>query len=481
VERLCFNGVDAETGEYLLPPLPVDQAAAIIKGSGGIATSVTLPAIEARKPDPSEVGRLRQIWRRLTQRDLGLPFGVDPADVRRAGWAVVFHQAESDEVKAALEPLIARRRDQVDPDCFHLLEYRSGETWRTWLTRYRVAGGTIDPPKVPYYLLLVGGPERIPFEFCHQLDVEYAVGCLHFDTAAEYERYARSVVAYETARSVPTGREALFFGTAQDAATELSANLLVRPLADFPLPEFRKTILLGEAATKSALADALTGGARRGPPAVAVTATHGVACRPSSASQRSTQGALLCQEWEPSTRPTPDQWFAGSDLAPAANVHGLITLHFACYSAGTPARDRFVQTRGQTPAVVADPPFISALPRALLAHRNGGALACIGHVERAWGYSIVSPNAIAQLQPFENALARLAAGEPVGHAVKDFNERYAVLSTSLLSLVQQVQFGASVDDRELACAWVERNDAEGYLVIGDPAVAPRVGEMARHG
>jgi hypothetical protein len=35
-----------------------------------------------------------------------------------------------------------------------------------------------------------------------------------------------------------------------------------------------------------------------------------------------------------------------------------------------------------------------------------------------------------------------------------------------------------VSDRELASAWIERNDAEGYVVLGNPAVALRVKDMA---
>ena len=159
-------------------------------------------------------------------------------------------------------------------------------------------------------------------------------------------------------------------------------------------------------------------------------------------------------------------------------MHGLITFHFACYGAGTPSHDRFMHKRGQPPSEIAAEPFLAALPKALLAHANGSALACIGHVERAWGYSIVTPNAGVQLLPFQNALARLGSGEPVGHALKDFNERYAALSTSLSSILEQASFGAWVDDRELASASIQRNDAEGYLVLGDPAVALRISAMS---
>jgi hypothetical protein len=35
-----------------------------------------------------------------------------------------------------------------------------------------------------------------------------------------------------------------------------------------------------------------------------------------------------------------------------------------------------------------------------------------------------------------------------------------------------------VPDSVLASRWVERNDAEGYVVVGDPAVSLRANELA---
>lgn len=150
----------------------------------------------------------------------------------------------------------------------------------------------------------------------------------------------------------------------------------------------------------------------------------------------------------------------------------MVAFLFACYGAGTPERDQFVHEPGMPPPQIADEPFVAALPKSLLAHPAGGALAVIGHIERAWGYSFTS-TAGAQLLPFQNALGQIMAGRPVGHAMKDFNEKYAALSTNLSDVLENVSFGKVVPDSELATLWTERNDAQNYAVIGDPAARLR--------
>jgi hypothetical protein len=62
--------------------------------------------------------------------------------------------------------------------------------------------------------------------------------------------------------------------------------------------------------------------------------------------------------------------------------------------------------------------------------------------------------------------------------MKDFNERYAALSTNLSDIQEKIGFGMKVNDSVLASTWIERNDAEGYVVIGDPAVRLRVKDMS---
>jgi hypothetical protein len=378
---------------------------------------------------------------------------------------------------------LARGKPQV-------LEYRPGEAWKDWLKRHGAYPGSVTPTKIPYYVLLVSDPTAIPFEFQYLLGVEYAVGRLAFDRPEQYSQYAESVVAYETSATVPNGKEVVYWGTRHfaDRATQLSADWLITPLAlgttaagdllDEPAVAgalgYRSRCLKGRDATRANLTEVLQPRGGAPTPAMLFTASHGMGWPKGHERQQPAQGALLCQDWTGFGSVLPGHYLTGADLTDDARVHGLVAFLFACYGAGTPAFDNFLENRTGGPRPIAERPFVAALPQRLLSHPQGSALAVLGHVEQAWGYSIRPPGVGAQLQPFRNLIGRILGGEPVGHATKDFSEKYATLSTELLGKLDDTQPGSRPSDEELAWTWIERNDAQNYVVLGDPAVRLRV-------
>ena len=182
----------------------------------------------------------------------------------------------------------------------------------------------------------------------------------------------------------------------------------------------------------------------------------------------------MCQDWPGPADPAPlseDAYLCADDVSDDARVHGLVAFLFACFGAGTPEWDDFAHRTGSPDRDrLAAEPLMSALPRRLLAHPRGGALAVAGHVDRAWGYSFSWPGAGRQTEIYRSCLARLLRGHPIGSAFDYVNQRYAELASDLATALEEVEYGRRANHLSLSTMWTANNDARGFVILGDPAV-----------
>jgi len=399
------------------------------------------------------------------------------------GWGVIFAANADPALREALSELLDHRRAQATQNHEDYYEeymgedgYRPGDTMQDFLQRHTISIGLINPSEVPYYLLIVGDPESIPYEFQYQLDTKYAVGRIYFETLEEYTHYARSVVKAETS-GVDRPRQVTFFGVVNpdDNGTRLSSKYLVEPLYKHiseVAPEWETGIFTGDAATKAQLARLLGGDQT---PGFLFTASHGMDFSLDSPKQLTRQGALVCQDWPgPRNKIFEDFYFAAEDVDEDAQLSGLIVFSFASYSAGMSKYDDYSLATSYTRTQVARSAFVAQLPQQLLGHPKGGVLAFIGQLGPGWGYSFLKSNGEQTIAgTFHRAVDQMLAGYPVGAAMEPFNQRYAELSAELSTLLLDVNYNYRTSKQ-----FIMTLDARDYVIVGDPAVRLVIAEGA---
>jgi hypothetical protein len=456
-DEFVFNGVDADTGSYLFPRTRLDRVAGAAKGEQ--QDPAHLADLEARKLADAED--------RLT-----VVFGRRPERLDEVGWALVTADNVGPEIIEALAPLRDRRRGQAGALyrelCGPAEGVHVGESSQDFLIRHNVDPNDIaDPRQLPYYVLLVGSPDRLTFPLQYQLGVPRAVGRLHFDIPDQYARYAENVVTAETAPApASTARRLHVFATRNpgDLPTALSSSRLARPLAQELEGTAGVTSDIGETATRQRLDELLHGDK---PLDLLFTATHGLGT--AGPKQRETQGALLCQEWQgPLHGPlTGAEFLSGADLDCDRPISATVVFSFGCYTAGTPHATDFIDV----PAATVGEPFVARLAQRLLTHPRGGCLAFVGHVDRAWNFSFLWKGVKPRILPFTSTIEAFLAGMPLGMAMEYVSAKYATTASELTSLLHEIRaYGRVIDDRELAQLWLATNDARNFLIIGDPAI-----------
>lgn len=211
----------------------------------------------------------------------------------------------------------------------------------------------------------------------------------------------------------------------------------------------------------------------------------------------------LCRGAPDTGGPTPDQqrqqqgsiWLghgeilAAPDAARGSFLSGGVWVSIGCFSAGTPARSRYIDwlrhSRAGNGGIAVDRlehslpppgqrPFISALAKTALANPSG-PLAVFGHIDLAWLYGFIdlSDPRRTRADHFYRLAEQLCRGRRFGIAVEDFQRARRALDGELLDREvkawDRLRRPAPDRARSRLRVALTREDLRGYVLLGDPA------------
>ncbi len=413
----------------------------------------------------------------------------DLGDPIQAGWT--FLVAKKDARRSAITEVLkqlAQHRGMEDPSAPLVFGGESEDMWGDWLQENYLAR-ELAGKKVPHYVLMVGGPDVLPFRLQSLMDAVASVGRLDFESLDELNQYVQKVIRLETAADPVVKREAILFAPdgGTDDPTYFSREYMVKPLYEHIKEElkFGTTALMGADATKHELVKALLGSK----PALVYTASHGLGLTGEPIDQQKKyNGAICCQASGPLTM---NDLFCADDVPMNEPfLEGSVLFQFACFGYGTPAQSDYAHwlpEEGMMPKKYAEADFIAALPKRLLAHPRG-PIAYVGHLDTAFlqGFTNQNDPYIAdrwhwRMQPFMHAVDELLAVQPSGLAMEDMNKKYSISNIVLNSYYNNLKSGTFKwtleGERRFVDTWIIRNDAQNYMVFGDPAARLRIPEQ----
>ncbi len=416
------------------------------------------------------------------------PYPSD-ANPREVGWTYMI--SKNDPQRAQLEEIIlplAQHRGMKEPEKY--LKYNRGidstsMDWMDFLTKHYFRKGLTIKGKIPKYVLIVGGPDQIPFRFQSLLQCVAFVGRVAFDSLKDLRTYVKKVIRLETADEPAAKKEALFFATdgGKNDPTFYSRRNMIEPMAEWVKKELKydTRALLGDEATKGNLMKSL----KRSNPALVYTASHGLgAINESISIQKRFNGAICCQQ-QPGDKFLKTLLTAEDIPDDRPFLEGSIFFQFACFGFGTPKTSDYAHwMEEKSHSNKRD--LISAIPKKLLAHPRG-PIAYIGHLDTALLLGIVDENFQRMRRPWhpnvvplKNAVEDFLLLRPAGLGMKDINDRFNLSGAAIANEMDLVKQGMTFWDKKFynnfVVTWLTRNDAQNYMTFGDPAVRVRVGD-----
>jgi hypothetical protein len=416
---------------------------------------------------------------------------INRGDPGEAGWTFLIRAGDPNrtEILAALRPL-AELRGMKNP--MAPLEFGGGprEGWLEWInTNYDAP--SLANQQVPAYVLIVGSPSAVPFDFQSLLSTVAIVGRLDFDSDKDLRAYVEKVLRLEGASGPIVDREVVLF--APDAGlpdpTYFSRKYMAEPLAEHvdSYLRFDTVRLFGDQATKARLIESLRG--KR--PAFVYSASHGLGLTDGSdARKRELNGSICCQR---SKTDTSNSLFSAEDVPLGESfLEGSVFFQFACFGYGTPTRSYFSHWRDNSLRQWADADFVAALPKRLLSHPRG-PIAYVGHLDSAFIHGFTDPAVPfaaaagvlrwgARVAPFKQAVTSILSAKPTAMAMDAMTQRHALCNAELVQTYDQMQRGEytwTADRRKrFVDRWITRSDAQNYMVLGDPAARAWIPEPA---
>jgi hypothetical protein len=410
----------------------------------------------------------------------------DADDLGEQRWGVIAPEGpEGDRLLALIRPLIEARREAQDADVKIYrapvgLSSAEAALWR----KTNFDSGSETSADIPRYQLILGDLDGVSLGLQQSQSSDGFVGRLSFRDDRGYEAYVDKVLRWEKARAEAEGAVKLFTVHDGTAATMIGYRALVKPGLDLLRKEGYNAADLGDhndpspsqflEATKSLN------------PTILFSVSHGAGAPrggwKSDQDQRDRQGAMSFGR---------EGKITGSDIKEEPFLPGGVWFMLACYGAGTPNTSAYRhwleklkqvgQFGGQAQAVLASlpaadrPPFIAALPQAVLANPNG-PLAVIGHIDLAWTYSfeerdtgkpVNRPSKF--MQPLRTAMRGARLGASYRELVRFLNGINFELNELQDEAVRKGQAEAS-DAARSGHLWMLRQDLSGYILLGDPAV-----------
>jgi hypothetical protein len=468
--KIMPMGLDYRTSQPLSQPMEEGEFAARVGGALD-DNSAVLRRLDATT---SRQRSFRSELQRERTPDLG--------DPKAAGWSflVAADDPERDAKVEAIRPLAEHRgmSTPIEPLVFQ----REIDVYDWIINHY-----TSMPVRTrPFYILILGSPEQVPFHLQTLLAVGASVGRLDFDNITDLQTYAKKVVSLELADDPATDAHAIFFGTDHgvDDPTYFSCRFMVEPMIELVKADgtFTTKALLRNQATKSNLLSALRGSS----PAFVYTASHGIADPDGPfENQQRVNGAICCEQTGDETY--AEEWLLLGEDVPTDEpfLEGSVFFQFACYGYGTPAQSDFAHWDLGSPEMNTERDFVAALPKALVAHPRG-PIGFIGHVDTAWLHGFDDPDQPfvkerwhPRLRPFITAMEYLLHLQPTGYALGDLGQRFDETNAVLTNLWDRARMGHQFterDERDLSEMFIFRSDARNYMVFGDPAARLRVGK-----